>query len=685
MQQNNHIPEILAPAGDFDVFQTAINAGADAVYLGLKQFNARRGARNFSAQELEQAVHYAHERQCKVYLTLNIDLAQRELNQALHAVVLADSLGVDGILIRDPALLALIPYFPKLSFHFSTQAAISSSAGMNTAQLLGIRRVVLARELTREEIRACAQVNTVETEIFVQGAMCYSISGRCLMSSWVGGRSGNRGTCASPCRVPWGKAKESTECHPFSMHDLSLVPHIDELAQMGVDSLKIEGRLKQGAWVQGAIQQFKEKAAKTDVRLGHYTGREQTDGYYTGERDQMVGESGRIAASENTTTATDVPEDNAQDTLHITLHEDEKKGLNFLWVYHNSYGTFTGEMRMPFRPVKKAKKAMTLADLMAALTIDNTQCSFDTPPLDFEMLLVPTSCNNVINALTLFVRNARKEPDTTLKNPIPDAVKNCFDFTPNPKVNNKPLGTVPNRVRIDRKNYATLVAKFPQITYIIPCESCADAQEIASATPQLSKCILSLPCVIYEAMIPEINKLLEWTEAHKVTVEINNWDALSLVQKYSLTYEAGPGLAVLNAMAAHQLNSLGFRSVYVAPESDQIQIETLCEKTDTPLSIINYGYPPLFYTRLVPQPCFASGEILTDSRGNTIRAHKEGDLWVYRPTQPFSWIQEVNPKIQALHYVADLSGATAPLEELTQIMAKKTKEASIFNYKRNLR
>ncbi|MBC7335452.1 MAG: U32 family peptidase, partial [Clostridia bacterium] len=195
--------EILAPAGDWNALRAAVAAGADAVYFGLENLNARRRARNFTLEEARQAVEFLHGHGCRAYLTLNTDISYRELGLAIAVLHHAADIGVDAILVRDPALLAFRKAFPQLEFHFSTQTCMANSADVAAAAELGATRVVLARELSLEEIRRIARQSPIELEVFGQGALCFSVSGRCLMSSWVGGRSGNRGLCASPCRVPW--------------------------------------------------------------------------------------------------------------------------------------------------------------------------------------------------------------------------------------------------------------------------------------------------------------------------------------------------------------------------------------------------------------------------------------------------------------------------------------------------
>ncbi len=304
MTSSSPVLEILAPAGSRAALEAALQAGADAVYFGLKHLNARRGAANFTPEELPDIVHRVHQAGGKAHLTLNIDIHQRELGLAARTLALAAEAGVDAVLVRDPALLALRPHFPRLDFHFSTQAAVTTSAGVQAAKAMGLSRVVLARELSQAEIAAAAAVPGVETEVFVQGALCFSCSGRCLLSSWGGGRSGNRGACASPCRVPWTNADGQT-ANPLSMHDLCLLGHLDALRAAGVASLKIEGRLKSPAWVAQAVSLYRHAADKTALpaalqaeadRLGEYTGRMMSSGYFNADRHDLTAPSARPAA-----------------------------------------------------------------------------------------------------------------------------------------------------------------------------------------------------------------------------------------------------------------------------------------------------------------------------------------------------------------------------------------------------
>lgn len=244
--------ELLAPAGTKESLIAAVENGADAVYLGGKLFNARRFAANFNEQELSWAVNYCHIRNVKVYVTVNTLIHEHEIEPVLDYIGDLHNLGVDAVIVQDLGLAYLIhAVFPDLELHASTQMFLHNSLGVRFAQNVGIKRAILARELSLSEIAAIAETG-IDLEVFVHGALCVAYSGQCLFSSLLGGRSGNRGQCAQPCRLPYQLVDRETGrvigAQPgdylLSPKDLKLIDHLDLLKQIGVKSLKIEGRMK---------------------------------------------------------------------------------------------------------------------------------------------------------------------------------------------------------------------------------------------------------------------------------------------------------------------------------------------------------------------------------------------------------------------------------------------------------
>ena len=285
MKRTEKLPELLAPAGDFDALTAAILAGADAIYAAGKSFGARAYAKNFTEEELLCAVRLCHLHGVRLYVTLNVLINDKEIDCALDYAERLYTMGVDALIIADTGLVSLIKErIPDLELHASTHMGIHNRAGADLAYRLGLSRVVLARECSGKDISDITASCLPETEVFLHGALCVCHSGQCLFSSMVGGRSGNRGECAQPCRLPYNSGK-----YPLSLKDLSLADHITELIASGVSSLKIEGRMKSPSYVyevtsiyrklldegRNATEKEKNRLAEVFSRGGF------TDGYFT--------------------------------------------------------------------------------------------------------------------------------------------------------------------------------------------------------------------------------------------------------------------------------------------------------------------------------------------------------------------------------------------------------------------
>ncbi|MFV0378854.1 MAG: peptidase U32 family protein [Mangrovibacterium sp.] len=240
--------ELLVPAGSVDSFRAAIRGGADAVYLGLKQFNARVRANNFSEDQLPAIMQEARNHGVKVYITLNTVIKNKEIPTLLDFLAYLEKVGADAIIVQDWGVFALAKHhFPKLNIHASTQMGTHNSAGVRFAAQQGISRVVLARELTASELETISQQPACELEVFIHGALCYSFSGQCFFSSYIGGRGANRGLCSQPCRMVY--KDESEQKYLFNLKDNQQVDNLERLNQLGIHSLKVEGRMKSADYV----------------------------------------------------------------------------------------------------------------------------------------------------------------------------------------------------------------------------------------------------------------------------------------------------------------------------------------------------------------------------------------------------------------------------------------------------
>ena len=283
-------PELLAPAGSLDALYAAIEGGADAVYVGGVAFNARINAKNFTPEELKRGIDCAHAYGAKVYIAANTLIYDREMDDYLRAAEDAYLCGADAFIVADLGAARLLRSRIPVELHGSTQL---SGHNLHAAELLsreGFSRMVLAREMSRENIKYFTENSPIEAEVFVHGALCVCHSGQCLFSSVVGGRSGNRGECAQPCRLPYNTPQGKSD-YPLSLSDLSLARYVPELCDMGVASFKIEGRMKSPEYVRDVTSIWRrlidEKRAADDSDMAElaaiFSRGGFTDGYYSGK------------------------------------------------------------------------------------------------------------------------------------------------------------------------------------------------------------------------------------------------------------------------------------------------------------------------------------------------------------------------------------------------------------------
>jgi putative protease len=292
MFRKTELPELLAPAGDMSCLYAAVEGGADAVYVGGKRFGARAFAKNFDMDELSRAVNYCHLHGVKLYVTLNTLIEDLELSEAVEYAAELYRIGVDALIVCDLGVVSAIRrHVPDLELHASTQMSIHNTDGVHAAHSLGVSRAVVARELSLANIKSVVENSPCEIEVFLHGALCVCHSGQCLFSSMVGGRSGNRGECAQPCRLPFNNGK-----YILSLRDLSLAEHIPDLIESGVASLKIEGRMKSPDYVYAVTSVYRRlldehRSANNDEnsRLRRAFSRGGfTDGYFTEKLDKNM-------------------------------------------------------------------------------------------------------------------------------------------------------------------------------------------------------------------------------------------------------------------------------------------------------------------------------------------------------------------------------------------------------------
>ena len=287
--------ELLAPAGSMDALKAAVQNGANAVYLGCGSFNARQSAKNFTPQTLVEAVKYCHIRGVQVHLTLNTLVTDRECDDVTAMIRHAAQNNVDAFIVQDLGVVQLCRQIaPHIPIHGSTQMTVHSLPGVLLCAAMGLQRVVLSRELNREEISYICKNSPIEIEVFGHGALCMCYSGQCYLSAVIGGRSGNRGRCAQPCRQSYGYGRWENK-YPLSLKDNCLVGYVKELEAMGVASLKLEGRMKRPEYVatvtavyRKAIDEGIVTQSMMDALYAAFNRQGFTDGYYTGKIDKRM-------------------------------------------------------------------------------------------------------------------------------------------------------------------------------------------------------------------------------------------------------------------------------------------------------------------------------------------------------------------------------------------------------------
>ncbi|MGE4285054.1 MAG: U32 family peptidase [Phycisphaerae bacterium] len=694
MPDNKKI-ELLAPAGKKESLIAAIEAGADAVYLGLKTLNARRGADNFEYTELADVVSLAHEKGVKVHLALNTIIAARETGQAVRALEVASQAKVDAVIVTDPMFFSFIALYPDMEFHFSTQAAIENTLGMSFAKRIGVKRVVLAREMTFEEVKAASAQAGVETEIFVQGAMCFGVSGKCLMSSWGGGRSGNRGTCTSPCRVLWTTGEGEGEAY-MSMHDLSLIEYMDKIREAHVSCLKIEGRLKNASWVSRAVGEYRKALdgvafdEQIISSLSDVTGREQSAAYFSGHTEGLCGRAGRAASAAEF--VSDLPQNKPDGSR-------PKRGWNV--AVSTSQGAFTvnvsmegedfnEEFSLPLTVLKREKKGVTVASLAGRITCETrpalTLLSFtsDEP----HKLLARKTVNGFDEQIaSIYYRWQKKQADDTIRIDLPENVASAAVQGRRSEQNTLSLrkDSKVKCIRLDYRNAKKITGTLSGIEQIVLENVPADKERTLQ-----KGWIVSLPAVFYESQIDELRALVSACAASGRLVEANSFAGIELAKEAGAKFCTGPEIWILNHLAARALKKLGAQSGYVSIEADKRQVTELCMRSELPLNMLLYGYPTLCITRAEMSEDLQDGAIIEDARGIKMTVSR-GDITVLRSAEPFSLLGASNPAVRVQTFVADLCAITDETRLIETVKMLKSGKyptnvpAKRFNYNRTLK
>ena len=591
----NKRPEILAPAGSMESLIAAVRCGANAVYLGTKGINARRGATNFTFEELKQAVEYCHAREVKIYLALNILISDSERELAYKTVEAGLSLGVDAFIIQDLGLAKIIHnHFPTARMHASTQCSVNSPEGFKALEKMGFVRAVLPREMSLDEIKEIRQATDMELEMFVHGALCMCVSGQCYLSAMLGGRSGNRGLCAQPCRL--GFSADASRSCDLSLKDLSLIGNINEIAQAGVVSLKIEGRMKRPEYVAAAVTSCKkaidgEYTASDENTLKSVFSRTGfTDGYFTGERKDMFG----TRQKEDVVAAKDV----LKELSHLYDNENPLVPIDIEFVCKanrkaeltaralGKEATVVGTV-----PEKAINKPMTEESVTSRLAkFGNTQFYLNniTVDLDDGLILPASVINSMRREAVEILSEVKIEPFTQMPYKADRyAEKNCTPYYTARFLN---PDSIPD--------------KHPFKRIFIPIWS-SDEDFVDNRAG------VEIPRGLF-GMEEKLTKRLEHLKKIGVRKALcSNLGAYSLAQKMGFEVYGDFGLNIFNSESAQLFNSPILSFEATLEQTNRIGAR------DT--GIIGYGYLPLMLTRNCPIKnhlgCSRCTGKLTDRKG----------------------------------------------------------------------
>lgn len=583
--------EILAPAGSFESLQAAVRCGANAVYLGGKAFNARRNASNFSDEGLKDAVDYCHKRNVKVYLTLNTLVSDSEIKTAYDAIKSACDAGVDAFIVQDIGLAAIVRRVcSSVPLHASTQMSVQSIEGIRVLEKLGFSRAVLPRELSEKEIAAISAQTDMELEYFVHGALCMCVSGQCLMSSVLGGRSGNRGLCAQPCRLPFGVNGKGG--NNLSLKDLSLVDELRRLEKAGICSFKIEGRMKRPEYVAAAVTACKNSLNNApDGQLNRslqavFSRSGFTKGYF---ENKLGKEMFGIRRKEDVEEATGV----LNDLQKLFEKENPLISVDFSLTFAPETPLLLTAKALGKTvcvegnaPQKALNRAVTGAELCERLSkCGGTQFYVNNVEIDFSDGLFVSA--GELNAL-------RRNALSALENAVAENEKIDVSVYNYNIVPHTPLQKALHARFFDANEIPENLTGITRV--IVPLETdgetveriCKNGVEVAAEIP-------SAVFSNYERYLENLKRL----KSHGASLAwVCTLDGISIAQKADLQFAVGFGMNIFNSVSLEKMQTLGAKDCLLSCEVSLSQVAHM--GGEIPRGIMTYGRIPLMLTRNCP-------------------------------------------------------------------------------------
>lgn len=584
--------EILAPAGAWEQLKAAVVCGANAVYLGAGNFNARRNADNFTTEDLRQAVKYCHLRNVKVYVTLNTLVFDKEADELYETVKGIAESGADAVIVQDFAVVeAVKKVCPEMPLHASTQMAVHNASGAKFLEGLGFSRIVLARELSLGEIKLIRQSVKAELEVFVHGAHCMSASGNCYLSAMLGERSGNRGLCAQGCRLNW-RSTHGRE-YALSLKDMSYLDCIGELCDINIDSFKIEGRMKRPEYVACAVSSLKNaidgKSYDKNALRSVFSRSGFTDGYLKGKRDlTMFG----YRSKEDVTSASNVLKElqsTYKDDIHplpleaeLTLESGRPATLT-LTSQGKTVSAQGVEGEVPrTAPLSKEIAERNIGKLGATSFFLKT-FGFNNP----DNLTLSASSINAI----------RRDAVELLEAELTKRIFTVNEAFPEKALPYHPLQKTKTRIRL--RSFSQYSDIFSQCEYIIlPLEEILRNEELSERLSH--KIIAELPSLIYPEAERSVIEKAEKLKALGITRALtDNIGGIKILADLGFIIHGGHGLNITNTPALNFYESRSLRDITLSFELTEKDIKSLGGKI--PRGALVYGYLPLMLMRACPQ------------------------------------------------------------------------------------
>lgn len=579
--------EILAPAGAEEQLIAAVRSGADAVYLGTKQFNARAGAGNFDAAALKSAVAYCHGRGVKVHVTLNTLVKDSEIDGLQETIREIAEAGADAVIVQDLAVAKLLREMcPTIELHASTQMLLHNAAGVAAAEELGFSRAVLARELSFSEIRKITASAQIEIECFIHGALCMSASGACYLSSMIGGRSGNRGKCAQPCRLDF---RLNGKNYALSLKDMSHVSHVRELADAGVCSFKIEGRMKRPEYVASAVHAVKTALAgeKPDMKLlrAVFSRSGFTDGYYTAQRNaRMFG----VRTKEDVQAAGTALGEAAQlyrrecqrIPLEFALYLEE--GAPSVLTATDGVHTVSAEGILPERAVCKPLTRELLEKNLAKLGGTPFYCASAEGYFGENLTISGAALNSLRRECAEKLLNLREEVH-------PHAVK------PMQRAFSTHQSAAKPGIRLRFARYEQIFENDAEFVILPLYEVKKNTAALSERFGSRLVCEIPILCYDEERLQRDLQTLYA-AGVRRVSAE--NLGALLLAKQMGFTVHGGSGLNILNSIALEEYEKMGLQDAVISFELSAKRIAKL--GGEMPRGILAYGKMPLMQLRSCP-------------------------------------------------------------------------------------